>query len=148
MRLWLPFLVVCGAYGSATAGVEEIVLPIPVATIYPGEIIRDGMLHDVAVDIRDGRNAVRARGELIGRVAKRTLFIGKPIGVSAIDEPQTISNGSPVQIVYEQPGISISATGLALQSARAGDPIRVRNVETGLVVTGVVSVTGIVMVGR
>lgn len=106
------------------------------------------MLHDVAVDIRDGRNAVRARGELIGRVAKRTLFIGKPIGVSAIDEPQTISNGSPVQIVYEQPGISISATGLALQSARAGDPIRVRNVETGLVVTGVVSVTGIVMVGR
>ncbi|MEI2734114.1 MAG: flagellar basal body P-ring formation chaperone FlgA [Rhodoblastus sp.] len=137
-----------GVCVSATAGAEEIVLPTPVATIYPGEIIRDGMLYDVAVDIRDGRNAVRTRGELIGRVAKRTLFIGKPIGVSAIDEPQTISNGSPVQIVYEQPGISISATGLALQSARAGDPIRVRNVETGLVVTGVVSVTGIVMVGR
>lgn len=147
MRLWFPFLV-CGACVSAAAGAEEIVLPIPVATIYPGEIIRDGMLYDAAVDIRDGRNAVRTRGELTGRVAKRTLFIGKPIGVSAIDEPQTISNGSPVQIVYEQPGISISATGLALQSARAGDPIRVRNVETGLVVTGVVSVTGIVMVGR
>lgn len=138
----------CAAVIPVGVVAEEIVAPTPATTIYPGEIIRESMLYDALIDVRETRNVVRMRGELIGRIARRTLFVGKPIGASSIDEPQTIANGSLVQLVYEQPSISISASGLALQSARTGDPIRVRNVESGLVVTGVVSAAGLVMVGR
>ncbi len=148
MRVLTWFLFACGTLASATVAAEEVTLPSPVATIYPGEIVRENMLYDALFDVRESHNAARTRGDVIGRVAKRTLFAGRPIGLLSIDEPQTIANGSLVQVVYEQPGISISASGLALQSARTGDAIRVRNVETGLVVSGIVSAVGIVMVGR
>ena len=142
------FISLCVAVVSVSVAAEEMVLPVPAVTIYPGEIVREHMLFDASLDVREAHNFVRARSELIGRVAKRTLFVGKPIGISSIEDPHTIGNGSLVQLVYEQPGIFISASGLALQSARTGDPIRVRNVETGLVVTGVVSAAGTVLVGR
>lgn len=147
MPRWLLVISSClGVLSPAAA--EEIALPTPGVTIYPGEIVREHMLSDTTFDVRETHNFVRTRSDLIGRVARRTLFAGKPIGISSIEDPHTIGNGSLVQLVYEQPGILISASGLALQSARTGDPIRVRNIETGLVVTGVVSAAGIVLVGR
>ncbi|MFV0279833.1 MAG: flagellar basal body P-ring formation chaperone FlgA [Rhodoblastus sp.] len=117
-------------------------------TIYPGETIRDSMLSEAVFELRDDSQVIRIRGDLIGRTAKRTLFAGKPIGAASVEDPYTIGNGNPVQLIYERPGISISASGLALQAARTGDPIRVRNVESGLVVTGTVTATGTVLVGR
>lgn len=147
MPRWLLVISFCVGVLSATAA-EEIALPTPGVTIYPGEIVRERMLSDMTFDVRETHNSVRTRSDLIGRVARRTLFVGKPIGISSIEDPHTIGNGGLVQLVYEQPGILISASGLALQSARTGDPIRVRNIETGLVVTGVVSAAGTVLVGR
>lgn len=146
VRIVLMCLAIASGAGCAFA--QEITLPVPATTIYPGDIVRDNMLTEMTVIPREGADAIRTRGDLIGRVARRTLFPGKPIGISSVEDPHTIGNGSLVQLIYERPGISISASGLALQSARTGDSIRVRNVESGLVVTGVVTATGTVLVGR
>ncbi|HMN70982.1 MAG TPA: flagellar basal body P-ring formation chaperone FlgA [Rhodoblastus sp.] len=135
-------------FAVSSAGAQEIAAPCPRATIYPGETIRSDMLTETFVDARDAVDVARQRVDLIGYIARRTLFAGRPISFSSIEDPKTIANGSAVQLVYERPGVSINASGQALQSARVGDPIRVRNVESGLVVTGVVASSGVVQVGR
>ncbi|MCC0004801.1 MAG: flagellar basal body P-ring formation protein FlgA [Methylobacteriaceae bacterium] len=138
-----------GIVGVATsAWADETIAPTPRGAIYPGEIIRENMLGEGAFELDELSNAIKTRGEAVGRVAKRTLFPGRPIGAAYLEDRYTIVNGSLVQLIYEQPGISIVASGLALQSARAGEAIRVRNVESGLAVTGTVSSAGKVLVGK
>lgn len=136
------------AASTPMACAEEIVTPCARATIYPGEIIRHDMLSETILDARDARDIIRSRSDLIGYTANRTIFPGRPIPISSIEESKAILNGAAVQLVYERPGISINASGQALQAARVGDAIRVRNTESGLVVTGVVASSGVVLVGR
>ncbi len=66
--------------------------------------------------------------------------------ISAIEDAHAIRNGGLVQLIYEQPGISIYASGQAFQAARVGDAIRVRNAESGLCRPGVVAASGVVRV--
>lgn len=133
---------------SSRLAAAEMMAPCARSTIYPGEVVRADMLTEAPFELDDETDVIKTRGELVGRIAKRTLFPGKPVHASFVEAPHTIANGSAVQLLYERPGISISASGQALQSARAGDPVRVRNIESGLVVTGVASRTGIVLVDR
>ncbi|MCB1541311.1 MAG: flagellar basal body P-ring formation protein FlgA [Rhodoblastus sp.] len=146
---WHVLAALFGIVGLTTSawGVEAIA-PTPRAAIYPGEIIRENMLGERVFELEELTSAIKERSEAVGRVSKRTLFPGKPIGAAFLEDRYTIVNGSLVQLIYEQPGISIVASGLALQSARAGQVIRVRNVESGLVVAGTVSDTGQVLVGK
>ena len=134
--------------GSTGAVAREALVVVARVTIYPGEVLRESMLSDAVLEIAETDDAIRGREEAVGKVARRTLFAGGPVSTSSLDERYTIANGSLVQLLYEKPGISIVASGLALQSAREGDAIRVRNVESGLAVTGVVSKAGKVLVGN
>jgi flagella basal body P-ring formation protein FlgA len=52
----------------------------------------------------------------------------------------------PVKVVVEDGGLVIIAYGTALQSGGVGALIRVRNVDTGVVVMGVVQADGTVRV--
>lgn len=135
---------------AASTGVDakEALAIVSRVTIYPGEIVRETMVSEAIVDIPEAGDFVTDRGNAVGKIAKRTLFPGKPISALSLDERYTIANGSLVQLIYEKPGISIVASGLALQSAREGEAIRARNVESGLAVTGVVSKSGRVVVGN
>jgi flagella basal body P-ring formation protein FlgA len=79
-------------------------------------------------------------------VARRTLLPGRPIPAIAVEEPRVLSVGGPASLVYEQDGISIVTTGQALQNAYVGQLVQVRNLDSGLVVTGVVQADGAVRV--
>ena len=146
-QLLRAFLIAC-ATAATGASANEAYIPAPRATIYPGDLIQDNMIDDIAADDGAPAGVARYRHQVVGLVARRTLFTGQPIVLSALESRNTIANGGLVQIVYELPGISISASGLALQAGRVGDAIRVRNIDSGLAVTGVVSSAGTVLVGK
>jgi flagellar basal body P-ring formation protein FlgA len=131
----------------AGALAEERSLPVPRMTIYPGDLIRDTMLRSDTFDV-GGEPYVFAASDIVGRVARRTLLAGRPILVDAVEDPRAVSNGALVQMIYTQPGLEITASGQALQAGRVGDSIRVRNVESGLVVSGLVTADGTVRVDR
>jgi len=122
-------------------------LPVPVATIYPGDIIRSSMLRNEQFEDHV-EPFVGSAAELVGRVARRTLLAGRPVLQDAVEDPRAVQNGALVQMVYTQPGLMITATGQALQAGRVGDSIRVRNVESGIVVSGLVTAEGTVRVDR
>jgi flagella basal body P-ring formation protein FlgA len=125
-------------------------LPVPGTTIYPGDVITEHALvdRDFSDDSVMGKMAgVRTRADLVGKVARRTLLPGQPIPSNAVGEPTVVANGKKVRILFEEGPLHISTLGTALQSGSAGDIISVRNIASGLTVSGTVQADGTVQVG-
>jgi flagellar basal body P-ring formation protein FlgA len=123
-------------------------LPTPAQVIYPGDRITNAMLVD-ADEPTPGvtpANAIWDRADLIGKVARRTLLPGRPIPAIAVEEPRAVATGTQVQLVYQQDGLSISTTAMALQNGYIGQVVQVRNLDTGLTVSGSVQPDGSVRV--
>jgi flagellar basal body P-ring formation protein FlgA len=145
-RLLLAGLLMQGAALPALA--QERTIPTPSQVIYPGDIIRDGMLTDVSVyDVPnvDG-SIVESRAALVGKVAKRTLLPGRAIAALALDNPKAVANGAQIKLVYHDGGLSIVTSALALESGAVGDTIKVRNSDSGLTISGTIQPDGSVSV--
>lgn len=140
-------LAVALAAGPAHAE-ESKHLPVPAVTIYPGDVIREEMLVDraFAPNMSGVAAFVDSRAVLVGRAARRTLLPGQPIPTNAIDEPKVVTRGSTVKVVVEDDGLVIITFGQPLQSGGVGATVRVRNLDTGVIVTGTVQPDGSVRI--
>ncbi|MEP9389695.1 flagellar basal body P-ring formation chaperone FlgA [Mesorhizobium sp. KR9-304] len=134
--------------GAAPALAQEVVL-IPSRVIYPGETIDLAVLKEVT--LKPGRivpPAVVFRApEIEGKVAKRTLLPGRYIPAAALREAWLVEQGAPVQVMFVSGPLTISATAVTLQSGAAGDLVKVRNIDSGKVFTGIVMADGSIRVG-
>ncbi|WOJ88640.1 flagellar basal body P-ring formation chaperone FlgA [Methylocapsa polymorpha] len=135
-------------FGSLRAA-ESNVLPVPTITIYPGDSIKDAWL----VDREFSSSFIGAKGALIdsrativGKVARRTLLPGAPIPWNAIMEPKAVANGAKVKMVFEEGGLTITTYGAALQSGSVGEVISVRNLDSGVTISGTVQSDGSIRV--
>ena len=122
-------------------------VPVPAITIYPGEIITDAMLTDIKKQQEAGKLFALQRSDVIGKQTHRTLLPGNLIPKNALDEPNVFINGKLVTMRYVQNGLDITSIGLALQSATIGEQARARNVDSGLVVSGIVMADGSLKLG-
>ena len=145
---WTIAAVVASLFCAAPSQAQRRTIPVAAATIYPGETIRDSMLRDAEMRDDDAVEALPSRAEIIGRLARRTLLAGRPIFPDYVAEPRAVQNGATVQLVYTEPGVVITATGQALQPGQIGEVIRVRNMESGLVVSGAIGRDGSVRIAR
>jgi flagellar basal body P-ring formation protein FlgA len=102
--------------------VSEVVL-IPNRVIYPGETVELGVLKQV------------------------TLLPGKhkPDAVATRDA-WLVEQGAAVQIYFTAGGLTISASGVTLQPGAAGDLVKVRNVDSGKIISGTVMADGTIRV--
>jgi flagella basal body P-ring formation protein FlgA len=124
-------------------------LPAASVVIYPGDTIRDNMLvdHDFPDDL-PSTGFFNRRTEIIGKVAKRTLLPGQAISTNSVAMPKLVTIGAMVKLVFEDGGLTISTYASALQSGAAGDIVSVRNLESGLTLTGVVAPDGSIHVSN
>ena len=122
----------------------ELDLPVPTAVIYPGQSVTGSGLNHKAFIVKDDKLSLYVvdASELEGRVARRTLLPGKAIRLSDLKEPDLVRAGTPVTMVYSDAGLVITGQGTALRSAGEGEVIRVRNVDSGTIVSGVVASDG------
>ncbi len=127
----------------------QVMLPVPRITIYPGQVIEAGML--VERPFRSGGAeqgvATPTPDALIGKVARQTLLPGRPITQSDLREPHAITQGQSTLIVFKSGGLTITGSGIALQAGATGDPVSVRNVDSGRIIKGTVGSDGAVHVG-
>lgn len=128
---------------------DEIRLPVAATTIAAGETISDALLAE-----RSYPSAVAAqypvavsRSQLVGKVARRTLLAGNAIPVAAVSETQLVTRGVAAEIRFEKDGLSITATGVPLESGTAGAVVRLKNADSGKIISGVVQADGSVRVG-
>ncbi len=134
---------------SLKAG-ELVTLPAPGVTIYPGDIIKDSWLvdHEYPSGIATTRgDIILNRAAIVGKIARRTLLPGAPIPSNAVADPKIVANGAKVRIVFEEEGLTITAYAAALQAGGVGEVISLRNLDSGLTISGTVQPDGSVRVG-
>ena len=132
-------------FASHAAGVALV----PERTIYPGETITSEMVRSVDITNPNLATGFAADvGEIDGMVATRTLLPGRTIPVASLREAWAVERGSYVTIFFSEGGLTISAPGTPLQNASVGELIRVRNVDSGVIVSGTVMQNGTIRVVR
>ena len=84
--------------------------------------------------------------EVEGMISKRTLLPGRTIPVASLRPPYAINRGANVRLTFSLGNMTISASGTPLADASVGDVIKVRNLDSGVIVTGTVLADGTVQV--
>lgn len=140
-------LTVASAGAQTGAKAAQSTAVIPTETIYPGQTIDPAQLQVVEVTnpALQGDYA-SALDQVAGKVTNRTLLAGRVIYVSGLREPYTVERGKAVRIVYTNGTLMITAGGSPLDNAAVGDLIRIRNTDTGTIVSGTVMADGTVSV--
>lgn len=120
---------------------------VPTQIIYPGEEVADHLLELVEVtnpNIAGGY--AQSKSQVVGMVSKRTLLPGRTIPLSSVREPFAVKRGSSLRLTFTLGTMTISAAGSPLTDASVGDVIKVRNLDSGAIVSGTVMADGTVQV--
>ncbi len=136
------------APAPVVAASEDIPVPVPAVTIFPGDVITAGMLTERmmphATVVRWGTMA--GAPSLIGKAARRLLVAGQPIPLNSVAEVPLIIKGAATRVRLEEGGLSISGYATALESGVAGAVVRLKNMDSGQTILGVVQTDGSVRV--
>ena len=130
---------------SAQAGQGTAV--VPQRTIYPGEELLANLVREVVVtnpNLRAGYAEIT--DDVLGKITTRTLLPGRTIPVGALRDAWAVERGKSVKLVFAGGGLTITAVGTPLQNGSIGDFIPVRNIESGVVISGTVMDDGSVRV--
>ena len=157
MLKWLLFPVITGfavintavSILPATAG-EKTVLPVPVVTVYPGEVISEKILtrrRFSAMFLARG-GYIRDYDGLTGKITRRTLVRGRPIPLNAVRMPYVVKAGQLVRLQYRSSSLLIIAQAVSLKSASVGELVQTRNVDSGRIISGLVQPEGSVRVSK
>ncbi|MEP3047904.1 MAG: flagellar basal body P-ring formation chaperone FlgA [Roseibium sp.] len=130
---------------AVAAGIE---LPVPRQTIPTGAEIGNQDLIERKFPTRTAQQFAISthRSQLVGLVARRTLLPGQPIPVNAVEKQLLVKRGESARLVFREQGLLIIMQVEALQNGGAGSFVRVRNVDSGLVVSGRVQDDGTILV--
>lgn len=122
-------------------------MPVPTVTFYPGDAIATTRLTNKTFRVTAAalKNFVSSPEQLAGKFARRTMPAGRPIPFAAVRGREIIEQGKPVVMLFQEDGVSISATVIALQSGELGEIIEARNPDSGLVVRARVTSDGILV---
>ncbi|MBS9479317.1 flagellar basal body P-ring formation chaperone FlgA [Ancylobacter radicis] len=137
------------APAARPATAAEIHLPVAAGAIAPGDKITDDMLVDRAFpsSVASQYPIAITRAQLVGKVARRVLLAGNVIPVAAVGDAKVVTRGVAAELRFEQDGLVITALGVPLDSGTVGAVVRLKNIDSGKVVTGVVQDDGSVKVG-
>jgi flagella basal body P-ring formation protein FlgA len=120
---------------------------IPTTIIYPGETISSAQLQEVEVTNPNLQgDYAKTIGQVDGMISKRTLLPGQSISISALREPYTVTRGSSIRLIFTVGAMAISAAGSPLEDGMTGQMIRVRNMDSGVIVSGTVLANGTIHV--
>ncbi|HWV51568.1 flagellar basal body P-ring formation chaperone FlgA [Pseudorhodoplanes sp.] len=123
--------------GSANEAYDAVVLARPIAR---GDVLRAS---DVKLEKRPKtelqNDTVRDLSAAVGMAAQQPLRAGQAIRTTDLARPVLVKRSESVMIVYEVPGIVLTARGKAEESGSMGDTVNVLNVQSKRTVQGVVT---------
>ncbi len=133
---------------SSPVRAADLNLPVPTSVIYPGQSVLDKGVMPMRFTVPGEQLSayVVEEGMLRNRLARRTLLPNQPILLSDLKSPDTVTAGVPTKLVYRETGLLITGMGTPLQSAGAGQAVRVRNTDSGVTISGVAMEDGTIEV--
>lgn len=137
-RLILSLLAAC--VGTASFG-ETVVAT---TAIRSQTILTPAHLAVVTTDIAGG---VSDPALLVGLETRVNLYPNRPVMMRDVGAPRVIERNQIVSLSYVQRGLSISVDARSLGVAGLGDSLRVMNLASRTIVSGIVVAPGRVQVG-
>jgi len=119
----------------AAAGVRVVV---PAHDIARGAVISDSDLAYSTVANTTMSGIATSPAEVTGMEARRTLRAGETLRAQDLRHPVLIAKGSTVTMVFEAPGVLLTATGRAMSEAGLGETITIQNPVSFRKITGTV----------
>ena len=136
------------AYAADGVSVPEVDVAVARSDIARGEVIAEADLEYKAVPaLRANGSVVRAITDAAGMEARRALKAGELIRAGDLKRPTMVAKGSSVTMVFDAPGMRLSAVGRAMAEGAEGDTITVLNPTSFRKVEAVVIKPGTVRVG-
>jgi flagella basal body P-ring formation protein FlgA len=97
----------------------------------PNEMISVADLEVHRINLTDNADRFATRPEQVeNRRVLRNIGVHQPLELKDLDKPLVLKRGDPVKIVYEEPGLSVTAKGQANGDAGIGDTLAVINVSS------------------
>lgn len=135
------------AMAHAADRTPEASIVVPMRTIHKGEIIR---METLVVQPRPMNPSAgeyhRTAEDIIGRIAGQTLRAYQPIPIGSTTAAPIVQIGSTVRLRFRSEGVAVDALGVALQTGSIGARIRARNLDTSVIVQGVLTDDGALMI--
>jgi flagella basal body P-ring formation protein FlgA len=131
------------------AGEVEVMVAIPVAAhlLDPGTPITAADLRIAHVPAASIHGQVMLRvADALGLAPRHALAAGEPLPTSALATVPLVQRGARVLLRLDEPGLSVTGIGEALDAGGAGDQIRVVNSTSHAVLDGVVVAPGVVSI--
>lgn len=133
-------------YVQATV-TADMQVPVLVSTMARGSIIGNQDVQLISVPMgQQTQPVVESLEDLIGMELRRPISPGVPILISQIGAPDIVKRGQKVSIRYDDPDMTITMSGTALQNAAKGDWISVQNSSSGRQIEGRVEKDGTVLI--
>lgn len=108
--------------------------------VHKGQIIDSNLVKHQKQNISRLNNGYYSQIiELAGLEARRNIKRGAILTPASLNPRLMVKSGQQVTLILEYKGLQIKSTGRALQSARRGDIIKVRNNQSSRIIEGVVS---------
>lgn len=126
---------------TVSGSVERVVsLPVLKATLKNGEIIGKADIDFIDVMQKDvQRDYVLKEESLYGMTPRRMVMTGKPIRDMELENPQIVSRGGAVTLVYKDGPMTLSARGKSMQGGARGDLVRVINMNSNRSLEGIIT---------
>ena len=135
----------------------KIYVPVRIALMEPVVVARRALVRGQAlaaddlmlseVDVSGVHKAYFTRIEdVAGMRTKRSVGSGKLLHAGLLDRAKWVKRGTRVEIIARGEGLQVRMMGKALADGSRGDRIRVKNLNSGRIITGTVAAAGVVHV--
>lgn len=124
---------------------------LPVATLMrdvkAGDLLAQGDVSLTAIESgRVAQDAITDADSLVGFAAKRQMRAGQKLRQGDVERPRMLKKGDVVTLIYEVPGMTLTAMGRAVNDGATGDIISVVNAQSHRTVEAKVTGAGTVTV--
>lgn len=117
------------SHARLSGHVQEMVdVAVTTRRITAGELIGSGDVRINRISAALVHNPVaRLPEQAVGMALRRPVGAGEPLALADLGRPALVQRGSPVEMQLDQPGLSVTARGVAMEPGAAGEHIRVLN---------------------
>ncbi len=110
---------------------ELVPVPVPRQALARGTILTAELLEEAWLPVSRLREDTVLSGEdLIGRELRRSLRRGQPVRRGQVRWPRLVERGDVVTLVFDRPGLLLTALGRALEAGSRGQIIRLVNLDS------------------
>ncbi len=133
------------AFADVDAGNGGMRIVVPARDIARGETIAESDLTYVFVAPNNAISGTATRMDaLVGMQARRVLRAGESMRGDDVRRPVLVAKGMTVTMIFEAPGVLVTATGRAMSEGGLGESVTVQNPASFRQITATVTGPGAV----